>query len=714
MKNWKYFLSGLIFFIFAALAISLFEPSPPLWSSTQVSGTKQPFLVEGIINGTLAVQEIILQKDYLNGVEIQFATMGKVNTNTNTLLVLDSNYNLLHQEKFSSKEIEDAKYHAFQFKENRRVGKGNKIYICLYSKEGDSANCIHPLFNAYKKIGNLYASIIINDDMFRSISNKARLYPGSMILRTYESDSSITSIIKWCWYILAVLLAFVIIFFKSLQSFLSRVNIRAEIVYITLALIFGPLYVFLNPPFQVPDEGSHMSRTYGLSEFHFSKTDKTVPGAIVKLDSTLLRLHFNPDEKTSKKEILSMVKVKIEPGVRKESGAPDYIVPYLPQLAGLAIGRMFSSSPLVLLYMGRFFNLILSILIVFLAIRITPFSKWLFFLLALMPKAIFLMASLSYDAFVISDSFLLIALFLYYAFKAEKLLWRDIVLILFLSMLLALCKPPYFIIAFLFLTIPFRKIRPLLKQKAVKFAAIFSLIIVFILLAYGAWTLIGGLIKSADAAKIEQVAPAAAPSRPEINPPRQINYIGTHLKTFVNLLIVTNFDQMRADMLDNFVGTMGWLDTYLPDIYINIYLILLLITALCIGDPAYTFDWKRKTLSFILFFIGILAIETAMYIYSSFVAQERLFGIQGRYFIPIAPLFLLIFYNKVISEKLDFICSAKRKSYLSAKPKVKPDILLEIQREQIFTKYLQVLIIGFTVVTLSRGIASILLRYYQW
>ena len=668
---------------------------------------------------------MILSKEYLNGLEIRFATMGKVNTNSNILLVLDSNYNLLHQENFSSEVIEDTKYHAFQFKESMKAGKGNKIYICLFSKDGDSSNCIHVLFNPASKLGSLYASVVLNDDVIHSIRNKARIYPGTMILRTYESDSSLTSAIKWIWYLVVTLLSVLIIFFKRFQFFLIRTTIRAEIVYVVIALIFGPLFVFLNPPTQVPDEGSHLYRTYELSEFQFSNTGKTIPASIIKLDSTLLRLHFNSDEKTSKEEILSLAKIKLEPTIRRASGGPDYIVPYLPQVLGVAIGKMFSSAPLVLLYCGRFFNLILAILIVFIAIRVAPFSKWIFFLLALMPKALYMMASLSYDAFVISNSFLLIALFLYYAFKAEKLNWRDIGLLFFLSLMLALCKPPYFIIGFLFLIIPVRKIGSWLK-----YLAVFSVFVVSMLLAQGMWSMVGGLLKSPDVVKTERVAPvgqpakvvsdvapatpAPSPPKQEINPPRQVDYIRNHMQTFITLLIVTNFDRMRVNMLNNFVGTMGWLDTFLPDALVNFYLIMLLITALCIAEMTVHVDWRRKTFFFILFISSITAIETAMYLYASFVGQEKLFGIQGRYFIPLAPLFLLIFYNNFIAEKLNYIFSSKRNAYIKAKPNHKPKILLEIQREQLFTKYLQIFIIVFTVVTLITGIAAILLRYYEW
>jgi uncharacterized membrane protein len=358
------------------------------------------------------------------------------------------------------------------------------------------------------------------------------------------------------------------------------------------------------------------------------------------------------------------------------------------------------------------------------AIRVAPFSKWIFFLLALMPKTLYLMASLSYDSFVISASFLLIALFLYYAFKAEKLFWKDILLLLFLWFLLGLCKPPYFMIGFLFLIIPVRKIKSLSKYLLIAPAIVVSLLLIF-----GTWKIVGELITSKESVKTEQAstentdaggnenlkdAKAQTPAIPVINPREQIKYIQTNLLTFSKLLLATNFDHMRASMLNNFVGTMGWLDTFLPDTLVNLYLILLLIAALCMSEYPVHVDWKSKLLFFILFIGCVVAIETAMYVYSSHVGQTRLFGVQGRYFIPLAPLFLLLFYNTIIAEKLNYIFSVRRKSYSSAKPVQKPKIQLEIQGEQIFMKYLQVFIIIFTIVALSRAIAAILLRYYQW
>jgi uncharacterized membrane protein len=180
------------------------------------------------------------------------------------------------------------------------------------------------------------------------------------------------------------------------------------------------------------------------------------------------------------------------------------------------------------------------------------------------------------------------------------------------------------------------------------------------------------------------------------------------------MLIQTNLVDMRNDILKNFVGTMGWLDTFLPETMVYLYLVVLLLTALLMAEKDVRIDWKRKLLLLFMFIAGVAAIEGAMYIYSTVVGNPKLFGVQGRYFIPLAPLFLLVWYNPYLSRKLNFLANPKRLSYAKAKTALKPKILHEIEGEQLFSKYLQLFILGFTVLVLIRGIAAVLLRYYQW
>ncbi|MEI6682330.1 MAG: DUF2142 domain-containing protein [Bacteroidota bacterium] len=719
----KHLIAAICFLLLSIFALRFYVPSPPMLDITQTTRCKNPYLDDGFIKGIVLVQEVTLKKDYLNGFHIRYITMDRENTNTNTIVVFDNNFNLLFKEKFSSKDIEDRKFHAFQFRESLKIGKGNKISICFLSQDGDSLNCVHSLFNKEASIGNLYACALSNDDLIASLHGKHYPYPGAIFLRTYESDSSRSAAISVLLHIVALLVALAIAFFAAIRKFLAGIRIRPEYVYLVFALAAGLAFLFLTPPLQVPDEGSHLARVAELSEGQISSAGKTIPSAFAALDSTFLRLHANPDERTSLAEIVAQEKLTANPAIRHSSKGPAYTIPYIAPLAGFFTGKIFSTSPLILMYFARLFNLLCSILLVFMAIRMAPVGKWIFFLLALMPKTLFLMASLSYDAFVISGSFLLTAMFLYYAFRPEKVMtWKDLGLLSFLWVLLLFCKPPYFILGALFFIIPFSRTRSLSKYLLAA-----TILVCTLLLGFGIWKLAAGgpapgnTVKSEQlAGQVEQGTPGLPPAlaangpKPEINPPKQIEYIRTHLKFFVNLLITTNFYQMRADMLNNFVGTLGWLDTFIPDSLVNLYLIVLLVTAICMAEEKVKFGWKSKLMLFLLFLVSVLAIETAMYIYTSFFAQEKLFGIQGRYFIPLAPLILLVAYNNRVSGKLNFLLSPGRDAWIKSKPTLKSKMLLEIQDEQIFSKFLQVFIIGLSAITLVRGIAAVLLRYYLW
>ena len=178
-------------------------------------------------------------------------------------------------------------------------------------------------------------------------------------------------------------------------------------------------------------------------------------------------------------------------------------VGYLPQSFGILLGRIFSLSPILLLYLARFFNLLAFIALVFFAIRTTPALRWTMVLLGLMPLTINLAASVSADAMAIGLSFLFTAYMLRLAFSpdAELVTRRQLGFILLLAVLLALSKPPYFLLVLLFGLIPAKKLAGR-KRYLVDFAvvALVTLAVVFL------WNL---LVRGAYAPRLETVAPGS-------------------------------------------------------------------------------------------------------------------------------------------------------------------------------------------------------------
>ncbi|HXW69434.1 MAG TPA: DUF2142 domain-containing protein, partial [Dissulfurispiraceae bacterium] len=93
---------------------------------------------------------------------------------------------------------------------------------------------------------------------------------------------------------------------------------------------------------------------------------------------------------------------------------------YFPQATGIELGKLIGLPMIALLYMGRLFNLLLWVFLIYLAIRVTPVSKWLFLLFALTPTSLFLSSSSSADAVTNGLSILFIACLLQLAFGDNR------------------------------------------------------------------------------------------------------------------------------------------------------------------------------------------------------------------------------------------------------------------------------------------------------
>src|SRR6185369_10885035 len=84
-------------------------------------------------------------------------------------------------------------------------------------------------------------------------------------------------------------------------------------------------------------------------------------------------------------------------------------VPYLPQALAALVGRELRLPVLSLFYLCRLTNLLASLAIAWVAVRVAPLYRWLFALLALDPMALFLRSSLSADAPIDAVALLLVA-----------------------------------------------------------------------------------------------------------------------------------------------------------------------------------------------------------------------------------------------------------------------------------------------------------------
>jgi uncharacterized membrane protein len=717
MKKYLRLATGLVFLIITLSVLTTTRINPPASSPTRSNETRMAGIMEGMVKGIIITQQITAIKDYMTGIELIFSHAGRNNTNENTFILLDTSYNVLYRRDFSSSGVTDGAPTSFLFPKPIAVGKGNPLILCLYSNDGTQNNTLNLLMNQADSLGPLYISNATGDDLTSSLKNKVRRYRGSLMLRTYETAQSQFWFLKYLLGGIALLIALVILFFPWLKKQLLKTRIRPEWLFAAIAIPGSTIFAIITPPLQVPDEGGHFLRSYEISELKITDKDRTLPVSLVTLDSAFAHLHFVAGQKTTLEEIKSKSTIRLQPRNRQQVSPPDYTLPYIPQATGILIGKLFSSSTLTLMYFGRIFNLLISIVVLFFAIRMVPLFNWLFFLLAVMPKTLFMFGSLSYDSLTISLTFLAIAVFLRYAWATERnLTIRDLAVMALVTLLLLMCKPPYFLVALLFFFIP--------RQKFGKMYTYLMGGIAIAVLAIGIVAVrpfvVNHVLKtsapaSASAGQVVTDSTGKTTTRlPVIRPDEQMKIIMSDIPAYLTLVFKSGFVYYRTYLLESFVGILGWIDVELPDILTWSYLLLLLFTALAIASDQIRIPWTHKTLLAVILIAGFILIETAMYLYATKPGRDRVFGVQGRYFIPLAPLFFMLFYNRYLSPALNLLFSPRRKEFRSAKPKVKPAIQAEITgQERIFDRYLQLLMIAFTVIALIYSVYVTLVRYYN-
>jgi uncharacterized membrane protein len=657
MRKHSYLIAGIIFILFTSALILYIRINPPLLFGTQEITPVGKLEYGNLFKGFIFVQEIKLKKDYLNGIELVLASVKKGSRVRNTLVVLDSNFHLVFSKKFNNENLDYAAPVMFRSPRPVRLGAGSTCYICLNTYDGDRNDFLAMIWEPGEGKNVLFAKPLEQDDLIGTVSSTSPRYyaEGSLCYKTYESSANIITCFKGILILIMVLIGLLIIFCGKIAQYIKRLYLNPATIFLVLALLAGISLTVLTPPFQVPDENRHFYRAWQITEGNWSGKDRTVPASLQTMAERFNYLTFSPMDKTSFGKIKEIDTVKIIRTERVEVTAPTDIVPFLPQSLGIVLARVLNLSPLWYLYLGRFMNLFISVLLLYAAIRITPVGKWLFFLLGLMPMTIYLFASVSYDASLIAFSFCLIALVLRMTLNEECPI-RNIHWILFyiLVFLLSSSKPPYMILVFLFLMIPVKRVGTLRRYIALFAASLVLVVLIsqsgFILELIGPHKAYGAV---QDTVSIQRPVFDQTSALKETNPALQKQFVFDHPYTFIKILWYTNLVKMRDLYLETFIGRLGWLVVFLPVWLVVWYWLMLIIVSLSLSGKTSLPGWRGRLIMLGLWIIGVAGIDYYMYIHWTPLKQDFVEGIQGRYFIPLVPLVFLFFVNRRFGPFID-------------------------------------------------------------
>ncbi len=421
--------------------------------------------------------------------------------------------------------------------------------------------------------------------------------------------------------------------------------------------------VFLNlymPPLQTPDEFNHFYRAYQVSEGRFlpQKENHRLGGEMPSELNRFIRpfkfMSRQVDYKLRNEDLATAFDTHIKSGVKEFKDFPNtaYYSPvsYLPQAFAVFVLRQFNASVGVLYYGGRVFIFLTWVVCMFFVIRILPAYRWLITLLILLPTQVYISNSFSADTVTTILSFALLALVLKCALQPEALSKKDLYLIFFVALLLALAKLVYVLLIILVLVIPSSRF----KNNKFRLAFLSSLFLASFVLAL-AWS---------------QVATGFYISYKEYNPgfineatvnygsdyQGQKAYILSHAFYFPKVVFNSMFNPEQT-YLESYIARFGAFNDFpMPKwaIYLGYFLIFLVIFT---EKNKVYLSAKQKLIIALTLICSLALVLLSQHLTWDNVGSGIVELVQGRYLIPLFPLVFILFpfSDTIIKQDFSFV-----------------------------------------------------------
>lgn len=196
-------------------------------------------------------------------------------------------------------------------------------------------------------------------------------------------------------------------------------------VFLTAALLFGGLYMFLIAPGKGCDSRYHYETAYYYSNVLLCNGKNHTSMAVREEDAAFIARNMNSEDAyfdVMGKDAFSDLKDSLNrTGVQSGDGkttvytlsTQENIISYLPLAFGLALGRLLGLNGVICAYLARFLALVCFALMITLAIRIVPVGKTVFAAVGLLPMSLHEYSAFSYDGMCIASVILFTACWLY-------------------------------------------------------------------------------------------------------------------------------------------------------------------------------------------------------------------------------------------------------------------------------------------------------------
>lgn len=436
---------------------------------------------------------------------------------------------------------------------------------------------------------------------------------------------------------------------------------KMETWFLCIFLLFGLVFAAITPPGWYSDETNHTYRIYQLSKGNLFSEQVVDPqsgykafggevsvGLVSLYDQTAARAPGSVGD-TDRKIDQSLYRDWSKLLSHKENGATTPInfsggavyspVSYLLYLPVFLVGNLLSIPFFWIVIASRLVGLVAVALAFYFAIKLIPVGKWMVFAFGLLPAVVVQSVSVGADAPQLAVTILFLALLTRLVYTKAEATWLQYGLLVVLGATLALTKLAYAPLVLLLFVLPVIK----QQYRSKKHLACIGAIVFGVLLAGYIWT--------------QLVAYIDINSNPQADFAAQKAFIVSSPHMYIQTLYNTFFTNAQTS-LANIFGSFIWDSTPLPAIYSYIAAASLFCSAVVksgrelstrVLSSSQLRIWRASLL--IVCGVCIVLIATALYVYSTTLRQTSIVGIQSRYFLPLLPFAMLVFYGNTVKNQ---------------------------------------------------------------
>lgn len=415
-------------------------------------------------------------------------------------------------------------------------------------------------------------------------------------------------------------------------------KLRPVTAFVTLSLFFGILVILATPPLRGPDETAHFLRAYGVAQgdlVPFLRDGENRKGVL--LPPRLYEgFDFFENVRIIEKEVGFNYRGVFEAylgnlptraaqsaGFVPYAGSEGYSpIAYLPQAAAALLARALDLRFLPTLYLMRLAGLVVLTGVIACAIAIVPRLRWAFIAVAMLPAAFYGRSVINADGTALAAAMMVTALWLRGVICPQLMVpgWQSLWMVLN-----ALTKAPN--VAFVLLELR------LLRGKSPQRWQRLALAILPAIAVTALWTFSSG----ADTATWRMVE-ITGQNLDAFDPSAKLAYLINHPLHFPAAVFTAVREKSVGELWRQGIGVLGLFDTVLLGWVYPTVSILLVGTFLARLPLAPVDRYQVSALAAVTALAYIFVIYLISYLVFTPLNANTVWGVQGRYFVPILSL----------------------------------------------------------------------------